>query len=137
MWSFRINSCIGLVVEFDPLANEPSEMLGSRDCLETAIEFDRCRKAAVSQHSPDRLIISWMVLEINRGRSVSKLMDCNSQADGFLNALDASESGYFRSSQPVRLARRPLSALAMRPMVIWLADLTRSVESDAQIGERK
>jgi hypothetical protein len=31
----------------------------------------------------------------------------------------------------------PLSALAMRPMVIWLADLTRSVESDAQIGERK
>ena len=87
MWSFRINSRIGLIVEFDPLANELSELLGSRDGLETAIEFDRCRKAAVSQHSPDRLIISRVVLEINRRRSVSKLMDRNSQADGFLNTL--------------------------------------------------
>jgi hypothetical protein len=87
MWSFRINSRIGLIVEFDSLANELSELLGSRDGLKTAIEFDRCRKAAVSQQSPDRLIISRVVLEINRRRSVSKLMDRNSQADGFLNTL--------------------------------------------------
>src|SRR6266567_2831163 len=87
MLSFRIDSRIGLIIEFNPLSNELSELLGGRDGLETAIEFDRCRKAAVSQHSPDRFIISRVMLQINRRRSVSKLMNGNSQADGFLNTL--------------------------------------------------
>jgi hypothetical protein len=73
-------------VEFDFFPNQPSEFLGGRDGLKTTVEFDGRLDIAVSKQPPNGLIISWMVLEINRSGSVSKLMDRHPQSDCFLNA---------------------------------------------------
>src|SRR5262249_1898453 len=82
-----MDSRIGLIIEFNPLSNAHSNLCCGRDVLEPAIEFAVVRKAAVSKDSPDGFIISRVLFQINRRRSVSKLMDGNSQANGFLNTL--------------------------------------------------
>ena len=56
------------------------------DGLKTTVEFDGRLDIAVSKQPPNSLIIPWMVLEINRSGSVSKLVDRHPQSDCFLNA---------------------------------------------------
>ena len=54
--------------------------------LQAAVEADRRLAITVSKQLPHGLVLTRMVLEINRRRGVSKLMDRDPKSDRFLNA---------------------------------------------------
>ena len=67
--------------------DELAELLGGRNRFEAAIKADGCLNVFVSEEPSDSLIITGVVLQINRCRSVPKLMDCDPKTGRFLNAL--------------------------------------------------
>ena len=56
------------------------------DGLQAAVEVDRRLDTAVSKHPPYRLVVSRLVLEIDRRRSMSKLVRRYPKSDRFLDA---------------------------------------------------
>jgi hypothetical protein len=82
---FRRASCVN--VKFDLLANQFSKILGGLYRLQAAIEFDCRLDAAVSKYPPDPLIVPRPVLEIDRCRGVTKLMNSYPKSSRFLDAL--------------------------------------------------
>jgi hypothetical protein len=71
-------SFLGLWFEFDLFTDEPAKLFGRLHGFQPAVEADRGLDITVSKQLPNGLIISWMVLEIKRSGSVSKLMDRHS-----------------------------------------------------------
>ncbi len=86
MRSYRSPLTSATGIEFDLLADELSELLGGLHGLQAAVEADRRLAITVSKQLPHGLVLTRMVLEINRRRGVSKLMDRDPKSDRFLNA---------------------------------------------------
>ena len=77
-----------LRLKFDLLAYESSEFLGGLHGLQAAIEADRRLDIAVSKQPPHGLVIPRPMLEIDRRRSVSELVNRDPKSDRFLNAYE-------------------------------------------------
>ena len=73
-------------IELDLLTNKFAELLRGLHGLQATIESNCRPDIAMSKEPSDGFVVAWPVLEIDRRRRMSELMNRDPNSDRFLNA---------------------------------------------------